>query len=581
MSEEIRECQSCKQSFAIEPEDFAFYEKMKVPPPTWCPECRLMRRLMWRNERSLYQRSCSLCNAKIIAMYPADTPFPVYCRECWFSDKWDAIDYGCGYDFSRPFFEQFRDLLRVVPQIALQVVSSPDSKYVNQVANCKNCYLIVSGSDNEDCMYSYRILNSKNTIDSNFVRQVEYCYQCFNSTILSNSLFSDDCADSAHLSFCSDVRGSIDCFMSSNLRRKSYVFRNEELKEDEYRDRMKAIDTGSYSQLQAYRQEYEALRQTRIHKYTNEKNISSCTGHGIVHSSNSQHCFYSSNLENCAFMLMVADTKDSHDINNGCCLMELGYELSTAGVNLYNVMLSADVWPDVRDTVYSQSCRNDVSNLFGCVSLRKKKYCILNKQYSPAGYAEALQKIIFQMSDMPYVDKRGRTFTYGEFFPPELSIFAYNESAAQDYFPKSKDEAEALGFRWRDAEKKNHEITLDSSALPDHVKETPDTITKEVIGCLHHGDCNHQCPGAFRITSQELTFYRERTIALPRLCPNCRHYERFMTTNPYRLWKRRCQCSIITHPHGSSGCAGEFETSYAPDRPEAIYCEKCYQEEVI
>jgi len=31
---ETRICQNCQQEFIVEPEDFLFYEKMKVPPPT-------------------------------------------------------------------------------------------------------------------------------------------------------------------------------------------------------------------------------------------------------------------------------------------------------------------------------------------------------------------------------------------------------------------------------------------------------------------------------------------------------------------------------------------------------------------
>ena len=40
---ENRICQNCKSEFIIEPEDFNFYEKIKVPAPTWCPECRMIR----------------------------------------------------------------------------------------------------------------------------------------------------------------------------------------------------------------------------------------------------------------------------------------------------------------------------------------------------------------------------------------------------------------------------------------------------------------------------------------------------------------------------------------------------------
>ncbi|MBI5220508.1 MAG: hypothetical protein HY978_01565 [Candidatus Liptonbacteria bacterium] len=38
---EAKICQNCKTDFTIDPEDFDFYRKIDVPPPTWCPECRV------------------------------------------------------------------------------------------------------------------------------------------------------------------------------------------------------------------------------------------------------------------------------------------------------------------------------------------------------------------------------------------------------------------------------------------------------------------------------------------------------------------------------------------------------------
>ena len=35
------------------------------------------------------------------------------------------------------------------------------------------------------------------------------------------------------------------------------------------------------------------------------------------------------------------------------------------------------------------------------------------------------------------------------------------------------------------------------------------------------------------------------------------------------------------HPEGRRGCPNEFETTYAPERLDVVYCEKCYQGEVI
>jgi hypothetical protein len=55
MKTETKTCQNCKKDFTIESEDFNFYEKIKVPPPTFCPECRIIRRMLWRNFRSLFK----------------------------------------------------------------------------------------------------------------------------------------------------------------------------------------------------------------------------------------------------------------------------------------------------------------------------------------------------------------------------------------------------------------------------------------------------------------------------------------------------------------------------------------------
>jgi len=591
MESQTKTCKRCGSEFTLKPEDFTVYEKHEVPPPTWCPACRLQRRLLWRNEWAFYKRTCDLCKKEILAMYPPDAPHPVYCRPCWYSDKWDASQYAQDYDFSRPFFEQFRELLNKVPQIAIQVSNSVNCDYANQIANCKNCYLITSGSDNEDCMYSFRILNCKNVLDSFVTVQSQLSYECKQCLESSRLKFAEECTDSVDCSFVYDVRGSQNCFMSSNLRRSSYVFRNEQLSKEEYKKRMEEIDTGSYRKLREYKEEFEELLKSSVRRFALEKNTVDCSGNGITNSKNSKHCFHINNLEDSSYCYMVNDAKDSHDINNGCCIMEKNYEVSTTGAHSYDIRLSADIWPEARNVTYSQSCRDDVENLFGCVALRKKKYCILNKEYSKEEYEELLPKIKAHMDEMPYKDKKGRTYPFGEFFPPELSLFSYNDSSAQDFFPLDKGRAEAKGFLWRGQEKNIHKPTVMPEDLPDHIRDADESILKEIVGCEHEGKCNHRCTGAFRITPAEFAFYKDRNIALPRLCPNCRHYERLRTRNPYYLWRRKCMCrgsasegekykNKQEHSHGKNPCPNEFETSYEPGKEHVVYCDNCYKEEV-
>ena len=595
---ETKACQSCKQDFTIESEDFRFYERIKVPPPTFCPFCRLQRRFSWRNERGLYYRKCDLCQKKIIAMYPTGVEYPVYCRECWLSDNWDPLDYGQDYDFKKPFLVQFKELLLRVPQISSQVANSVNCEYANQITDCKNCYLITSGKNNEDCAYSYRLHDSKNVLDSFLSLRAENIYESVDVTDSAQIYFSEDCIDSLGARFSYDVRGSQNCFMSSNLRNGSYVFRNERISKEEYLEKIKEVDTGSYSKLKSYLEEFEKLKLSSLHKYSNKKNTVNFTGHSASNSKDCYHCFNIANDENCRYCTLLNNARDCMDINNGCCQMELCYECSTAGVNTSGLLLSSDVWPEVNNLTYCSSCKNGASYLFGCVSMRSSKYCVLNKQYSEAEYRELVSKIRKHMDDMPYVDSRGIIYKYGEFFPTELSLFPYADSAAQDYIPLDKEEIVGLGFIWRDPEDKPVAITVDSEAIPDHIKDVPDSILGEVLECVHRKSCSKEhCAGGFKITDFELRFYRKNNIALPRLCPNCRHYQRFKKINPPKLWHRACACvgrksqapnsksqtyrNTTEHFHGEDPCPNEFETSYAPNRPEIVYCEQCYNAEVV
>jgi hypothetical protein len=195
------------------------------------------------------------------------------------------------------------------------------------------------------------------------------------------------------------------------------------------------------------------------------------------------------------------------------------------------------------------------------------------------------------MNNLPYKDKIGNLYKYGDFFPTDLSPFGYNETVAQELFPLTKKEAETKGYLWREKTVKEYKSDIDANNLPDSLKETGEEIIQKVISCKHKGICNHQCTKAFKITQTEFDFYKKMSIPIPRLCYNCRYCERIAKRNPIKLWQRKCQCNGSTslnkiykntrvHDHKNSTCQNRFETPYSPNRPEIVYCEKCYQQEV-
>jgi hypothetical protein len=131
---ESRICQNCHQSFTIESDDFSFYKKINVPPPTFCPKCRMLRRMSFSNYHNFYKTNCEACQEPTIGIYREDRPYRMYCNPCWWKDNWDGTEYGTNYDETRPFFEQMLELRDKSIFMALETLypSLTNTIYTNQ-----------------------------------------------------------------------------------------------------------------------------------------------------------------------------------------------------------------------------------------------------------------------------------------------------------------------------------------------------------------------------------------------------------------------------------------------------------------
>jgi len=498
------------------------------------------------------------------------------------------VSYGRGYDFSKPFFEQFGNIGKIVPRLPLISIENSNSDYVNYAIHNKSCYLIVSVEDNENCSYGYRLFNDKDCIDCENVHHSELCYECIQCGECYKCTFSQKLESCSEVSFSFNCRGCQQCFGCANLRNKKYCIFNEQYSKEEYIKKLGELSSNSYSGSVVSAERAKVLNLAFPRKFAEILRSNNCEGDNIQ---NSKDCFNSFNIRECKDLVNVFSVFQAFSSQDGCFIdfCERTYE-SIGGEKDSRKSFTYSCW-GVSDLSYCDTC-NASSNLFACIGLRSKQYCILNKQYTKEEYEELVPRIIEHMNTMPYVDSKGRIYKYGEFFPPELSPFAYNETIAQEYFPLTKEQALAQGYSWKDPEERNYQITIKPENLPDHIKDTKDDILNQVIGCAHEGKCNEQCTTAFKIIPEELQFYRRMNLPLPRLCPNCRHYERLAQRNPLKLWHRQCQCAgtksengvyanTAAHQHGVGKCPNEFETSYAPERKEIVYCEQCYNAEVV
>ncbi|MFH0820457.1 MAG: zinc-ribbon domain containing protein [Candidatus Peregrinibacteria bacterium] len=538
-------CPQCKSSFEVTAKDRRFYDRIGVPEPTLCPDCRQQRRMAFRNEKNLYHRKCDLTGKQLVSIYSADKPYTVYDRQEWWGDKWDPLSFGRDFDFSKPFFSQIGDLMRAVPRPAAYIVNGVNSEYNNHVENVKNCYLCVD-TVGEDIYYSDWCLDGRLVVDSFYMYKCELCYElqmCKNCYHCIYCLLADDCSDSYFLYDCKNCR---DCLMCSNLRNKQYCILNKQYSKEEYFKKLEATRLSDFTAFNKTKNYFfNEFIKNLLHRYALVVNSENCTGDLIFDSRNIEYGFNVTNSEDCKYCQDVYEAKDCYDTYQSAFGCELLYEQHACNRNVNCIACSI--------SYYNSDCRYcDIiyhcHDCFGCVGLRNKRYCILNKQYSKEEYEKLLPKIIEHMR---------ATKEWGEFFPVTLSPFAYNESVAQRYFPLTKDEVLARFWAWHeDMEAKSYKGPLYS--IPDDIHDVGDEITKSVLTCEATGK-------PYKIIPQELKFYREMNLPVPRRCPDQRHSDRMSLRNPRKLWSRTC-----------GKCGVTIQSSYAPNRSEAVYCEKCY-----
>ncbi|MES2023640.1 MAG: hypothetical protein V4439_03070 [Patescibacteria group bacterium] len=546
-------CQNCKKDFEITKDDFGFYERMKVPVPEICPECRQRLRICFRNFKTLYKRKSDKSGKMIVSMYSPDTLFPVYSSEEWWGDDWEPMSYGRDFDFTKSFFQQLAELFNVVPHMALMQTKSENCEYANIAYGAKNCYLIFGCIEDEDCDYGYIIWNSRESVDNIFLYKCESCYECIDcleSTKLFYSQECESCIDSIGLFDCRNCLNCIGCVGQVN---KSYYIFNKPVTREEYKDFLLKYPLTEKSSIDYILKERDNLRTKVPQRAFFGSHNNKVSGNHIYNSHNILNSFDIKGGENSKYCFIIAKAVNSYDCSFSGNGVEESYQALTCLGS--SRIIGSELAVDSHDVFYSSNCYGS-NNLFGCCGLRKKSYCIFNKQYSKQEYEILVSKLIEHMN------KNGE---WGNFFPSFMSPFAYNESIVNEHMPLTKEEAQNKGFLWKDnIPSTKGQGTIEFSKLPKNPDDYNDDLLKEVLTC-------ESCEKNFKLINREIVFYKKNRLALPAQCFNCRHQNRMNKRNTFNLWPIKC-----------AKCSKEITTSYSPEdqKKYVLYCEQCYQQEM-
>jgi len=505
-----------------------------------------------RNERTLYNRKCDETGENMVSMFPQNSPYKVYKSNFWHGDKWDSLDYGKDFDFSRSFFEQFNELMLAVPKFNLFSWQNENSDYCNITGWNKNCYLVFGGDFNQDVQYGTLCFYNENCLDIDYSDKNKECYFLNDCGNCYACQYVFDCENCHDCFYASDLTGCSECVLCTGLVRKSYCVLNKQYSKEEYFEKKKTLINGSLKQRQENWNAFLKLRDGRIVKATHNVFSENCVGDYVKNSKNCEWVFDCFNSEDVSNAMMVVGLKDGKCVDYAGHESELVFDSMTVAkcnnvAHSFSVMNSSDIL--YCDTLFS--CRD----CFGCTGLKNKQYCVFNKQYSREEYEVLKVKIV------EYMKKTGE---FGEFFPAYVSCFGYNESTANLYYPLTKEEAIPQGFKWTEIPENHYqgEKTILAGELTDDIKEVSEDILSRPIQCEKSGKL-------FKITPKEFAFYKRHNLPIPRLHSEERHAIRLAMRNPKKLWGRVCM-----------KCGKCIETSYAPERLEKVYCEECYLKEI-
>lgn len=516
-------CNQCSGQFTITQTDEQFYQTISAPHPKACPRCRMQRRLAYRNERALFPGECAKCRQKIVSLYNPADGLTVYCQTCWWADDWDATDFGQAIDWDRSLLAQYQEVRKRVPRLALVNINSENAEYTNMSADNKNAYLLFASENCENCSYGKLVQKCKDSFDNCFLYDSELCYECINCRNCFHCTYLQDSQDCRDAHYSLGLKGCSNVFLCNDLHNKEYYIQNQPVPKEEYAQRVAELLKDREQCALAW----QDLNKNRIVKYANNLNSPDCTGDSLTNCKRVTDSFDITDGQDVRYCTDALTPKDSYDCSFFYYNPELCYD-SLSLLEGYNVHYSTFIFY-CRDVAYGDQIHNSHDILLSS-SVRKKEYLILNKAYSAEEYQVLRKRII---------EKMLADGEYGELPGMKFSLFAYNDTVANEYFPLTATEASAKKLRWN--------------------KSADDVMAKP-----------------FKLTPAEQAFYQQLQLPEPTEHPEKRHRRRMAKRNPRKLWERQCMCTAMDHHHETQ-CTTKFQTTYKPDRSETVYCEQCYQ----
>ncbi len=147
--------------------------------------------------------------------------------------------------------------------------------------------------------------------------------------------------------------------------------------------------------LKKLREDFTEFAKKFPQKYLHGTQNEDSTGDYLNQTQRCTDCYDLATSQDCKYVSIANNAKACYDITVfGANSMEFCCENHEVGQNVRNIFYSDQVWEGCYEVYYSKLCMQNSHDLFGCIGLKHKSFCILNKQYTPEDYEILKQKII-------------------------------------------------------------------------------------------------------------------------------------------------------------------------------------------
>lgn len=305
------------------------------------------------------------------------------------------------------FFTELQKLIFAQPNLPSSVMNTENCDFCSEVYNSKNLSYCFDTYSTTDSFYMFDSFMCADSGDCDYAVESELCYESVDPFKCFNCNFTEYCANSRDLDYCVRCFNSNDMFGCVNLSNKSFCIFNRQLTENEYREKIVEFKKMPPEKVLTIVEELKKkfpLTQT-IEAY----NDNTYYGNYIHYDKNCYLCFDAAHDENCSYLY------DSFYCTNSLDLTYTGHnELTYQALdssNLFNCNFAIHS-TNCQDSSYLFRCFN-VKNSLGCISLKNKEYCILNRQFTKEQYEQISGQILqelrtqdFEWSNLVYLDDR-------------------------------------------------------------------------------------------------------------------------------------------------------------------------------